>query len=213
MARSTLVLALTAGIAFGSAGPARAGAPQPDTRQGDYAHVCQGGPNKGLTCSVATEPVDCPKGACLVQARSKSIKGVLTLIAHDSVTDWVTGAATHRAVTMLLEVKAPDGSKQLLAATYQDLADPTLPPSAPSDVIAIPMDEEALVTLAKGPAGLRFARPQDSLADQLRALFSNDGTPVLIDADERRPQGADHIGDALASVLRFKVRIMFVDPA
>jgi hypothetical protein len=213
MSRSTLVLALTAGFALGAAGTARAGAPQPDTRQGDYVHICQGGPNKGLTCSVATEPVDCPNSAGVVQAQSKSIKGVLTMIAHDSVTDWVTGTATHRAVTMLLEVKAPDGSRQLLAATYQDLADPTQPPSAPSDVIAIPMDEQALVTLAKAPGGLLFARPEESLTAQLRQLFGNDGTPVLIDADERRPQGADHTGDALATVLRFKVRIMFVDPA
>jgi hypothetical protein len=80
-------------------------------------------------------------------------------------------------------------------------------------VVAIAMDEEALLGLAKAPAGLLFARPEAALAAQLQTLFSNDGTPVLVDADERRPQGADHSTDALATVLRFKVRIMFVDPA
>ena len=67
----------------------------------------------------------------------QDIKGTLTIIAHDSVTDWLNGGAANRALTVMLEVKAPDGSKQMLAATYQDLATPTNPPEAPSNVVAI----------------------------------------------------------------------------
>lgn len=202
----TLALAVTADRA-------RAGAPQPDTRQGDFAHVCAAGPNRDLACTVATEDVDCPKSACVVRTVSKTIKGVLTLVAHDSVTDWATGAAPNRALTALLEVKAPDGSRQLLAATYQNVATPTEPPAAPSNVVAIGMDELALHTLAGAVGGLLFLQPEATLAQQLQALFGSSGTPALVAASDRRVEAADHTGDGLATVLRFKVKIQFLDPA
>ena len=78
-----------------SASPAiaRAGAPPPDTRAGDFEHVCKGGPNKDAACTVATEATDCPKSSCVVKTLSKTIKGKLTIIAHDTVTDWANRSA------------------------------------------------------------------------------------------------------------------------
>lgn len=211
MKQSSMFVALTACLIAGSAGTARAGAPQPDQRQGDFAHVCQGGANKGLACTVPTQDVDCPNSACVVQTLSKTIKGTLTIIAHDSVTDWLNGGATNRALTLLLEVKAPDGSKQLLAATYQDLAVPTDPPSAPGNVVAIPIDEAAVKGLAAAVNGLLFAQPESTLSEQLQTLFSTTGTPVIIAVKDKTAQSADHTADGLATVLRFKVKVQFLD--
>ncbi len=204
---------LALALAVASAGTARAGAPQPDTRQGEFAHVCAGGANKDQACTVATQDVDCPKSGCVVRAVSKTVKGLLTLIAHDSVTDWATGTATNRALTALLEVKAPDGSKQLLAATYQNIASPTDPPAAPSNVVAIGMDELALQNLAGAVNGLLFVQPEATLAQQLQTLFGSNGTPALVAVFDRQVQSADHTADGLATVLRFKVKIQFLEPA
>ena len=195
------------------AAPAGAGAPQPETRQGDFAHVCKGGPNKDLACTVATEAADCPRSECVVQAVSKTIKGELTLIAHDTVTDWANGSVGNQALTVMLEVKGPDGSREMLAATYQNLATPSFPPTAPSDVVAIDMDEAALQTLAKSVGGLLFARGETAIAQRLQALFASAGTPAIVDALERTTENGDHTGDALATVVRFKVKIPFLTPA
>src|SRR5215470_10894325 len=148
MNRVRILVAVAACVLVGAAGAAYAGAPQPDQRQGDFVHVCQGGPNKQQPCTIATQDADCPKSECVVKALSKAVKGTLTLIAHDTVTDWRNGGATNSALTVMLEVKAPDGTRQLLAATYQDLAAPTNPPQAPSNVVVIAMDESALQTLS-----------------------------------------------------------------
>lgn len=193
--------------------PAQAGAPQPDTRQGDFAHVCQGGPNRDLACTLATQDVDCPRSECIVHAVSKTIKATLTLIAHDTVTDWSNGSAGSQALTVLLELKAPDGTPQMLAATYQNLATPSVPPTAPSDVVAIDMDETALQNLATSVGGLLFARGESALAQHLQTLFGSTGTPALVAALERTTRSADHTGDSLATVLRFKVKIQFLTPA
>jgi hypothetical protein len=207
------LIALVVCIAAGFAGRAYGGAPQPDTRQGDFAHICKGGSGKGQPCTLASEDVDCPGSACVVQALSPAIKGTLTVIAHDSVTDWSTGVAANRALTLMLEVKAPDGSAQMLAATYQNLADPTAPPTALSNVVAIDMDESAVADLSAAVGGLLFASPESTLAAQLQALFASTGTPVIVAATDRRVEFADHTGDGLATVLRFKVKIQFVTPA
>ena len=204
------VASITA-LALALATPALAGAPQPDQRQGEFVHVCRGGPNKADLCSVATEEQDCPGSECVVQALGGSIKGTLTLIAHDAVIDWANGGATNRALTVLLEVRGPDGTAQLLSATYQNLADPTLPPTAPGSVVAIDMDEPALRNLAAAPSGLTFAQPDVTLADQLRTIFGSTGTPVLI-ATDRKAQSADHTTDGLATVVRFKVKVQFLVP-
>ena len=212
--KSSLTLAACAlCLAVGSWGTARAGAPQPDTREGDFAHVCKSGAAKSQPCTVPTQEADCPGSVCVVLAVSKSIKGTLTLIAHDSVTDWANGGSTNRALTVLLEVKAPDGSTQLLAATYQDLAAPTNPPTAPSDVVAIDMDETNLQALSGAVSGLLFVTPEATLSQQLQTLFGSTGTPTLVVADERGVQSADHTGDGLATVLRFKVKVQFLTPA
>jgi hypothetical protein len=129
------------------------------------------------------------------------------------VTDWSTGVATHRALTVLLEVKAPDGSKQMLAATYQDIDTPTEPPTAPGNVVAIAMDELALNNLAKAVNGLLFVQPETALSQQLQALFSSNGTPALVAVNDRKVDFADHGSDPLATVLRFKVKLQFLDPA
>ncbi len=212
MNHARLFIALACAFTVGGAGAARAGAPQPDQRQGDFTHLCQGGPNKGQTCTVATQAVDCPRSACVVQTVGPSLRGTLTIVAHDEVTDWLNGGVTNRALSVLLEVKAPDGSRQLLAATYQDVATPTDPPAAPGNVVAIAMDEFALRNAASAVGGLRFAQPEAALRQQLQALFGTTATPVLVAVDERRFEFADHTADSLASVLRFKVRIQFVEP-
>src|SRR5262245_34945742 len=102
------LIALAVCVATGFAGLAYGGAPQPDRRQGDFAHVCKGGSGKGQPCTLASEEVDCPGSECVVQALSPSIKGTLTVIAHDSVTDWSTGVAANRARTVLPGVKVRD---------------------------------------------------------------------------------------------------------
>jgi len=209
---SRILVALAWCLALGSAGAAHAGAPQPDTRQGDFAHICRGGPNKAQACTVATQATDCPKSECVVTTLSKTIKGTLTILAHDSVTDWLNGGATNHALTVMLEVKAPDGTKQILAATYQDLAAPTNPPEAPSDVVSIQMDESALHTLSGALNGLLFVQPESTLSQQLQTLFNSTGTPVIVAVDDKRAQSADHTGDALATVLRFKVKVQFLEP-
>jgi hypothetical protein len=206
-------LALAISLVLGAAAAARAGAPQPDTRQGDFEHVCKGGAAKGEACTVPTEATDCPRSECVPRILSKVIRGTLTLIAHDSVTDWAAGGATNRALTAMLEVRSPDGVKQMLTATYQDLVFPTEPPQAPSNVVAIPIDEAALRTLASAPSDLLFARPESRLAAQLQTLFGSTGTPVIVAASDRAARLADHVGDELATVLRFPVRIQFLDPA
>ena len=209
---SRILVALVCCMAAAIASTARAGAPQPDQREGDFVHGCQGGVNQAQPCTVATQAADCPKSECVLQAMSKPIKATLTLIAHDSVTDWRNGGDPNSALTVLLEVKAPDGSLQLLAATYQDLAAPATPPEAPADVVAIPMDEAALQTLSSAVSGLRFVQPQATLAQQLQQLFNQTGTPVLVATNDKALQSADHTGDGLATVLRFKVKIQFLQP-
>jgi hypothetical protein len=212
MKQSHQLITLACCLAVGFAGAARAGAPQPDQREGDFAHVCAVGTNKGQPCTLATQGADCPKSECLVQALSRPIKGTLTIIAHDSVTDWLAGGAPNRALTVMLEVKAPDGSRQMLAATYQDVATPTNPPAAPGNVVSIPMDEAALHTLSSAVSGLLFVQPESTLAQQLQALFNMAGTPVITAAEDRGLQSADHTGDGLATVLRFKVKVQFLAP-
>lgn len=212
MKRSRILIALACCLALGSPGAARAGAPQPDQRQGDFEHVCKGGPNKALACTIATQDADCPRSECVVKTLSSIIRGRLTIIAHDSVTDWLNGGAPNSALTVMLEVKAPDGSKQILAATYQDLATPTNPPQAPGNVVAIQMDEFAVQTVSGGLDGLRFASPESTISEQLQTLFGATGTPTIVASEDRRARFADHTGDGLATVLRFKVKIQFLDP-
>lgn len=211
MKQSHILAVVACCLAVGSARPARAGAPQPDTRAGDFVHVCQGGPNESQACTLATEATDCPKSQCVVKTLSKAIKGTLTLIAHDTVTDWLNGGGTSSALTVLLEVKAPDGSAQMLAATYQDLAAPANPPAAPGNVVAIPMDELALHNLSSAVNGLLFVQPESTLSQQLQQLFGVIGTPVISATNDGSARSADHTGDGLATVLRFKVKIQFVE--
>lgn len=212
MKRFRILVALGAGLVLGSAGAARAGAPQPEQRQGDFAHTCLGGPRKALACTVPTQDVDCPKSECVITTLSKPIPGTLTLVAHDTVTDWLNGGAGNRALTAMLEVRAPDGSKQMLAGTYQDLAAPTNPPEAPGNVVAIPMDELALANLSNAVDGLLFVRPESTLGQRLQTLFATTGTPVLYAVAPRSARFADHTDDDLATVLRFKVKVRFVEP-
>jgi hypothetical protein len=212
MKRSRFLIALACCLAVAFAAEVRAGAPQPDTRQGDFLHICQGGPNKADACTVATEETDCPRSSCVVSAARTIVRGTLTLIAHDSVTDWLNGGATNRALTVMFEVRAPDGSKQVLAATYQNLALPTDPPRAPSEVVSIDMDENALRNLSSAIDGLLFAQPDSTIQQQLQAMFEVDGTPAVIGV-QKSSQFADHTADGLATVLRFKVKIQFLAPA
>jgi hypothetical protein len=212
MKQSRILVIVAVCLAVGSAGAARAGAPQPDRRESDFVHVCKGGPHANQICTVETQAADCPMGECIAKALTNPIKGTLTIIAHDSVTDWLNGGAANRALTVMLEVRAPDGSTQLLAATYQNLAAPTNPPEAPSSIVAIQMDEFAVRTLSSAVGGLVFVQPESTLREQLQTLFGSTGTPVIVAATDRRVVSADHTGDGLATVLRFKVKVQFFDP-
>ena len=212
MKSSRVLVALALSLVVGFAGRARAGAPQPDTRQGDFEHVCKGGANKGQTCTVPNQATDCPGSTCVPVTASRPIRGTLTLIAHDSVTDWLNGGATNRALTAMLEVRAPDGNKQLIAATYQNLASPTDPPQADTNVVSIDMDEAALQAVAGAVNGLLFASPESTVTQQLQTLFATTGVPAIVAVNDRRLQSADHTGDGLATVLRFTVKIQFLEP-
>lgn len=211
MNRNHSLAALALGLSLVATGIAHAGAPQPETRQGDFAHVCSRGPNRGDACTVANQDVDCAGAACVVQTVGPTARGTLTLIAHDSVTDWNNGGAPNRALTVLLEVKAPSGP-QLLSATYQNVPDPTLPPTAPSNVVSIDLDEENLANVADVVGDLLFVQPEAALAAELQELFETTGTPVLVDASEGSVRSADHTADPLATVVRFKVKIRFLNP-
>ena len=207
---SSIAVALV--IAIASA--ARAGAPTPDVREDDFKHVCKGGDNKGQACTVANAAADCPKSDCVVTTLSKKIKGKLTIIAHDDVRDWANPppGAGNQALTLMLEVKASDGTKQILAATYQDLTFPNNPPQALQDVINQDLSETTVQALGADVTGLMFAQPESVLAQRLQALFSSTGTPVIIAAKDKTTELADHTSDGLATVLRFKVIIQFLDP-
>lgn len=208
-----LCLALsTLAFVVGAARSTLAGGPLPDTREDDFAHVCKSGPNAGDGCSIPTEDTDCPRSVCIVAAASKPIRGTATLIAHDAVTDWSTGNAGFQAFTLLLEVRGPDGTRHMLSATYQDLLAPQNPPTAPGNVVVLPLDEVALRDVAPLLSGLLFVQPESRLAQQLQIIFDSNATPALVLTD-RRPLLADHTGDALATVLRFKVQIQFLVPA
>lgn len=211
MKRLCLMLATLALVLTG-ARLTHAGGPLPDTREDDFAHVCKGGPNAGASCTIPTEATDCPRSACVVDAAGKPIRGTATLIAHDAVTDWSSGDASFQAFTLLLEVRGPDGTRHLLSATYQDLLSPRNPPTAPGNVVVLPLDEVALRDVAPFLGGLLFVQPESRLAQQLQIIFDSSAAPALVFTD-RRPQLADHTGDALATVLRFKVQIQFLVPA
>jgi hypothetical protein len=74
------------------------------------------------------------------------------------------------------------------------------------------MDESALASLALAPGGAIFVQPESTLAEALRSLFGSTGTPAIV-ATDRRAQSADHTTDDLATVVRFKVKIQFLEPA
>lgn len=205
-------MALTLAVTVNFAGVAWAGAPTPDNRSEDFDHVCKKGQNKDQPCTVATQAADCPGSECVPKTLSKTFKGTLTLIADGNVRDWFNGTAGNQALTVMLEVKAPDGSKQILAQTYQDVTNPTNPPEAPMSVVAIPLSETNVQGLASAVSGLVFAQPEGVIASELLTLFSATGTPVIIEAKEKKVELADHTADNLATVLRFKVKLQFVDP-
>jgi len=213
MRTTAIHIAIVLVVIIGAGGAARAGAPTPDIRASDFAHVCKGGANKGLACTVATADTDCPNSDCIAKTLGKIIKGTLTIIAADDVRDWAQGTGGNQALTLLLEVKAPDGTKQMLAGSYQDLAFPSNAPQALSNVVTIDMNETNLANLAAQVGGLVFAQPESVLAQRLQALFSATGVPVIVGVNDKQVRFADHTGDGLATVLRFKVKIQFVEPA
>lgn len=211
--RSHPFAAAALALTIGSCGAARAGAPQPEQRESDFAHVCAGGVARGQSCAVATQADDCPGSQCILKPESSFIRGEVTVIAHDTVTDWATGNVGNRALTVMLEVKGPDGKPRMLASTYQNLTFPTDAPTAPGNVVAIAMDEAAVKTLATSVGGLLFTRPEATFTQQLQALFGSTGTPALVAIIGRQPESTDQTATGLATVLRFKVRLQFLAPA
>ena len=80
MKQSLTLVSLACCLTLGSAGIARAGAPQPDQRQGDFEHVCRGGQSKALACTIATQDRDCPRSnelraAVAIDARTHRTAG------------------------------------------------------------------------------------------------------------------------------------------
>ena len=82
----------------------------------------------------------------------------------------------------------------------------------PGDVVSIGMDELAVNVLSGAVGGLLFVQPETTLAQQLQTLYGVTGTPVIVATNDRKVESADHTGDDLATVLRFKVKVQFVEP-
>jgi hypothetical protein len=173
--------------------------------------TCKGGSSKGGACTVATEATGVEQHLRSDDAQQND-QGTLTLIADSNVRDWLNGTSGNQALTVMLEVKAPDGTKQILSQTYQDLASPSSPPQALPNVVSIDLSEDNVKTLAGGVNGLVFAQPDTVIATKLQTLFSVSGAPVIVEAKDKTVKLADHTADNLATVLRFKVKLQFLDP-
>jgi hypothetical protein len=226
---SFVVLALVSSLAFG--GPAQAGAPSPEDREFDLAHVCKGGPNADAACTDASE---CPGSTCVINFASKSITAKLTILVDDDVSNFnddetgLEDVPNVVAATVLLEVKK-DG-KRVLAQTYQNLDQ-----GNPGDLATLIANlqagpflgdtetrdnrtTETNLNAAAGDASILqdflFQAGDSELADALRALFGLTGTPIIAETPEKieKVLQDNHLGDSLASVLRFKVKIRFVPP-
>jgi hypothetical protein len=78
--------------------------------------------------------------------------------------------------------------------------------------VSIPLDDPAVRNLSAAVSGLLFAAPESTLAERLQTLFGTAGTPAIVAVQDGNAQSADHTGDDLATVLRFKVKIAFLDP-
>ena len=46
----------------------------------------------------------------------------------------------------------------------------------------------------------------------MQTLYATAGTPAIVAVKDNKVQSADHTGDGLATVLRFKVKVQFLDP-
>ena len=124
MQRSRIIVALACGLAAGVAGSAGAGAPQPETRSGDFVHVCQGGANKGLPCTVPNQAADCPGSSCVAQPLTNATRGTLTII--EDVTERVAHEAELRERVDALK-EADRRKDEFLAMLAHELRNPLAP--------------------------------------------------------------------------------------
>ncbi|MEO6029542.1 MAG: hypothetical protein ABIR79_21975 [Candidatus Binatia bacterium] len=170
-------------------------------------------------------------------AGQPKISGIMTIIVDDQVTDYhqTAGPLFHRAFTVLLEV---DG--HLFADTYQNVEDPTAVPRGAWQVVNAvtgqrdfePIEENAFFNFFdKTQKGRRllgvfnpflYLAPDRALGRDLRAFFNHPGSLPLIvsvvdeqsdlDRFEDGSGASDPKAKPLASVVRFKVDIVFADP-
>lgn len=225
--RRMLVLALLAAVP----GLARA-AVDCTAREPGLPHVCDKGPNAGLTCvpdfSTVTDPLTCSVSRpsqndfCLgakctmVFDKGATFSAIMTMIVDNNVSALDGSQTIQNAIALTVVIDL--GKRGLLSQTYQSLSGTDLSSltSAPTDTFGVGIDEQRLQSETDlrpdGKAAIvndLLFRPQDSeLADALRAIFAATGIPVVTKVSSLSL--TDRRADGLASVLRLKVKGGFV---
>ena len=201
---------------------AGAGGPAPENREATFARACRGGSNRNNPC---TDAVDCPGGTCKIVLAKENLSALVTIIVDDNVSKYDgTEAYTNVvAATVLVEI-SKNGTKHLLAQTYQNLKGADLTALVTNlrdgevigDTIA-PVTESTMAVIVPTAAILNRFLVQSidaPLADALRTLAGSVGNPLIVGVPSRLEQVAfePHPADPLASALRLKVRIGFTAP-
>jgi len=214
------------------------GAADLNFREFRLRHVCKGGAFNGQVCCAADE---CGTGTCVVAATTR-VSGMLTLIVDDDVggIDGAKLDTKVRAVTTLLELGGKKGPA--LAQTFQRLDDASLGAmlaalaAGPVDEFGFAVSEGLLSTFvdASGtgvPLDVSFFIYRTLDVETLRAMrvvagLDPDGPELLVieprglklerwvDRYEPSVPGNNESpdADAFGSVLRIKLKGVFVEP-
>jgi hypothetical protein len=201
-------------------------------REPNLPHVCDKGPNAGLTCvpdfSTVTDPLTCSVSRpsqndfCLgakctmVFDKGGTFSAIMTMIVDNNVSALDGSQTIQNAIALTVVIDL--GKRGLLSQTYQSLSGTDLSSlaSAPTDTFGVGIDEQRLQSETDlrpdGKAAIvndLLFRPQDNeLADALRAIFGTTGIPVVTKVSSLSL--TDQRADGLASVLRLKVKGGFV---
>jgi hypothetical protein len=233
MSSRSLVLASVVSLALCGAAHA---AVDCTVREPNLPHKCKGGSNDGVACTPVvpdTQPDSlickvarpaandgCPGGVCEIQfVQGAKISGLMTLIVDENVSQFDGQQQTQNvvAVTVLLDL----GKSGILAQTYQTL-DGTLAglTNAPTDPFGVPLSENLLgvetqdydfTNKAKIINDLVFRGTDTEMADALRQkLGVASGEPAVTKVGSVRYE--DQRASGLGSVLRMKVKGLFVEP-
>ncbi|MBI3250185.1 MAG: hypothetical protein HYZ50_27125 [Deltaproteobacteria bacterium] len=183
----------------------------------DLPRVCKNGPHKGEAC---TDDANCGNGQCVIEfadSTPTTIRGVLTIMVDDDETNLDTGESCKTA-TVLIEVDK-SGQHYLLSQTYA-----CMPVNYDLDVDFLRTESGLNQSVMDGSLLNRLlfrgadGGPDDpaagELAQALRDIFQTTGRPIVISTPERLSSDnhADRQADGLASVVRLKVAIRFVQP-